>query len=200
MKLLMSGFEPFDGLKENPSQQMIDYLNSLDVKSLGFSVSQFKGIVLPVSFSKSFSILKSEIDAFHPDFVICMGLAYNRSEITLERVAINIIDAEIPDNEGIQPKNKIILENESDGLFSPLPLNNMLMASRNVGVQASISNTAGTYTCNALLFEVLSYGKLKKCSAGFIHLPPTPEIKPQGPFLDFQKQTQSILAMISAIV
>ena len=149
MKILVSGFEAFDGLEINPSQQLVEALSDVET------------IVLPVTFKDSFDVLKNKIDEIKPDYVICTGLASIRDEITPERIAINLIEARIPDNSGAQPIGEKIIPDGPDGLFASLPIKNMAKACNDAGVNASVSNTAGTYVCNYLMYQVIDYGNQK---------------------------------------
>lgn len=165
-KILISGFEPFDKDNSNPSELM--------VRNLEGKLKNLSSIILPVSFKRSFPLLKNKIDEFRPDYVIAFGLASIRDKITIERVAINFVDARIPDNDGNQPRDKTIIPEGENAYFSDLPLNQI----ENHGIE--ISNTAGTYVCNSLMYELLHYGNQNKFKSGFIHLPPTKEIKPES--------------------
>ncbi len=175
--------------------QKLYFEDSLEIKDLSL-----RSVILPVSFARSFEVLKKEIDEFAPECVVAMGLAFSREEITVERVGINFLDAEIADNEGTQPRSQRLVDGAPDGWLSDLPLEKMVEACRAVGVKASISNTAGTFVCNALLYKMLSLGKIKKYRSGFVHLPPTAEIKPEGPFVDFQTQLLGVRSMLSVML
>jgi pyroglutamyl-peptidase len=153
--ILVTGFQPFDNDPINPSEELCMFL----------SEEGFKTSILPVTFN-CFSVLKSEIATHSPDIVICTGLAGIRKEITIERIAINLLDARIPDNEGNQPKNQLIQESGSDGIFTNLPLDIL---------DFEISNSAGTYVCNYVMYELLHNFK-DQLQGGFIHLPLTKEL------------------------
>ena len=180
-KILITGFEPFDGLDVNPSAQLLDYLNHY---KFDFELAT---ILLPVSFPGAFPLLKAKIDAFSPDVVIMTGLAKNRYEITPEKVAINFVNARNPDNEGNHPKMVKIDESGIDGLFSTLPLEEMINFAKTHSLPVSFSFTAGTYVCNDLFYKTLAYVQDKPIQAGFIHLPATEEILPNGAHLKKQK-------------
>lgn len=193
MKILISGFEAFDGLESNPSE---DLILELAKKKWDFMLYP---VVLPVSFKKAFRKLKKEIDKLRPDIVICVGLAYIRNEITLERVAINFAEARIPDNDGFQPVGEFIVAQAPDGLFSDLPINSMAQVCIDNKIKASISNTAGTYVCNALMYEVLLYGRSKKFKAGFIHIPPTSDIKKEKGTVEMDELIQAFHLMLNGL-
>jgi pyroglutamyl-peptidase len=126
-------------------------------------------VILPVSFNQAFEKLKIEIDGFEPDYVISLGLAGNRQKICLEKVAINLIHCDIPDNEGILLKDKPIIAGGDSAYFSTLPLNEMVELQTPYPVEMSLS--AGAYVCNYLMYRLLDYVKDTKVKAGFIHLP-----------------------------
>ncbi|MBY0518374.1 MAG: hypothetical protein K2P81_15800 [Bacteriovoracaceae bacterium] len=160
MKILVTGFEPFDGDSVNPSA---DFVNSLD--------SRFEKMILPVEFETCFKLIQERIEKLNPDYVIMFGLAKNRMEITLEKIGINWMDARIPDNRGYQPKAKKIVELGPDGIFTRLPIEKMI---EKAGA-GKISTTAGEYVCNYLMYRVLEANPNLK--AGFIHLPIRPDFK-----------------------
>lgn len=162
MKILVSGFEPFGGDHENPSMELLPWLES---RVLPF---ELKTVLLPVSFQNGYATLQKTINEFHPDIVIATGFAKNRTELTVEKIGINWLDARIPDNDGFQPMQTPIDPQGPDGLFARLPLSQMVAASISVGVPAKISTTAGEYVCNHVLYSLLSNNLKLKC--GFIHL------------------------------
>ncbi len=166
-KLLITGFAPFDKMSTNPSQEVIDLLPENP---------KLKKIILPVSFKNAFQELKKEIDHFRPEIIVLLGLASNRKLVSLERIAINIQDARIADNDNYQPKNLKININGHDGLFSTLPIQELLEKCQDNKMPVEISNTAGTYVCNDLMYKTLDYTMAKDYKAGFIHIPPTPHM------------------------
>lgn len=189
-RILISGFEPFDGLDINPSAQLLEYLSSY---KYDFELST---ILLPVSFPRAFPILKNKIEEVNPQFVIMTGLAKNRQEITPEKIAINFINARNPDNEGNHPKLQKIEENGIDGLFSTLPTEEMIAFAKTHHLPVSFSFTAGTYVCNDLFYKTLSYTQGTSIRAGFIHLPATEEILPEGNHLPKQKLFETFSALL----
>jgi len=169
MKILVSGFEPFDGDATNPSAELLTWLTA---RPLPFELHT---VLLPVTFSTAYIKLKSHILDQRPDVVVATGLAKKRAEITLERIAINCVDARIPDNEGVQMRDQKILNDGQDGIFSRLPLQAMLKASHEIGVPASLSSTAGEYVCNYVFYRMLHDFPGLRC--GFIHLPLDPQFE-----------------------
>ena len=193
MKILLSGFEAFGDFKVNPSEQLI---KSIVEQNLGLDL---KGLILPVSFKNSFSILKDEIDQYRPDFVVGVGLAGNRTEISIERVAINLIEARIPDIDGAQPIGESIIVGGNDGVFSSLPIKSMLASCQKVGIKCSISNSAGTYVCNELMYRLISYSKKMGYKGGFIHIPPTIEMNPNKAVMTLQEIVRGVTHMLRVL-
>ncbi|MGH1467381.1 MAG: pyroglutamyl-peptidase I [Bdellovibrionales bacterium] len=193
MKVLISGFEPFGGDKINPSQELIKKLKD---QTFAFEVL---GVVLPVSFENSFTVLKKHIDQFKPDYVVCTGLAKDRSGITIERIAVNVMEASIPDNDGYKPHGERIISNDSDGLFSTLPIDSILTQLKKAEIKSSISNTAGTYVCNSLMYKVLSYGKELGYRGGFIHLPPIPGMVEGDDVMGLNQITKSMVEIFKVL-
>ncbi len=163
-KVLISGFQPFGSHAENSSQIIAELFKEVDLP--GFEI---RAIILPVAFSSAFEQLKTEIEKFGPDYVLCLGLAGERTTITLERVAINLIHSKIPDNDGVVFLDEAIFQNGPAAYFSTLPLKVMRELKTTYPVEESY--TAGTYVCNYLMYQVLNYLKESDVKAGFIHLP-----------------------------
>lgn len=161
-KVLITGFEPFDGGAMNPSQELLTFL---DQQSFSFDL---KTQLLPVSFSKSLSVLDSVMSGFKPTHVVMTGFAHKRTELTIERIGINWVDARIPDNDGVILKNQKILETGPDGLFTRLPLEPMLEAASQY-VPVKISTSAGEYVCNYVLYSFLRL--YPDVPGTFIHIP-----------------------------
>jgi len=171
MKILITGFEPFDGQSINPS---LEILKSL--KDVYHDVSILK-LDVPTVFNQSIEKVCLAIDSWIPDVVIMLGQAGGRKEISIERVSINIDDASIPDNRGIKPLDSIIREDGEPAYFSSLPIKKLVNALRENNIPAGISNSAGTYVCNHLMYGVLHHIHMKNLNikAGFIHVPFTHE-------------------------
>ena len=167
MKVLVIGFEPFGGEKVNPALEAIKGLPS---EIHGAEVSWLE---VPTVFHKSAQVLEEEMSCYQPDFVLCIGQAGGRSSLTPERVAINQDDARIPDNEGNQPIDLPIRPDGAPAYFSSLPIKAMVQAIKKEGLPASVSNTAGTFVCNHLMYQALYLAEKKfpHVKAGFMHIP-----------------------------
>ena len=164
MKILLTAFTPFDGEKINPALEAMklvkDRLGNLEVVK----------IEVPTVFRKSIQVVTEAIEKEKPDFVLSIGQAGGREGITPERVAINIDDARIPDNEGNQPVDEPIFPDGANAYFSTLPVKAMVEAIRREGLPSSLSNSAGTYVCNHLMYGVLYFLNKNDCQVGNGHL------------------------------
>ena len=190
-KLLITGFDPFGGEKVNPSWEA--------VKSLPDVVGDFRlhKLQLPTVFGRGAQQLIEEAETFRPDVILCIGQAGGRAAVTPERVAINVRSANIPDNEGNQPREEAIVKGGADGLFATVPVANMTEAIKAVGLPAAISNTAGTFVCNELLYRLLHRYQGSTVRIGFVHVPYLPA---QGtPNLLLEEMVKALTAAISAI-
>jgi len=171
MKLLLTAFSPFGGEKINPSLEAVKLVKD---KILETDIIKLE---VPTVFGKSIKIVADAIEKEKPDYVLCIGQAGGRYGITPERVAINIDDARIPDNEGNQPIDRPIFADGEPAYFSNLPVKAMVEEIRKEGLPAGLSNSAGTYVCNHLMYGVLYTlsKKYKGVKGGFIHVPFIPE-------------------------
>lgn len=171
-KLLLTGYEPFLKFKTNPTQSAVE---SLDGKVIGDYI--ITGKVYPVAFGEINELIEQDIETVEPDAVVSLGLASGISSIHLERIAINTIDGR-EDNTGFKPNGEKIHENGADGIFSTLPLKRLEAALLRDNIPVNISNSAGTYLCNNLMYSELYYLKEKNLNipAGFVHVPPSHEI------------------------
>ena len=172
MKILVTGFEPFGGEAVNPAWEA--------VKLLPHHIGNNEIITaeIPVVRYRSLNMIADLIENVHPDAVISVGQAGGRKAISFERIGINCDDyPSFGDNEGNAPVDEEIVEDGPDAYFAALPVRKMMEACRAAGVEAEISNSAGTYVCNHVLYGVRNY-----CSenhpgiiSGFIHVPFLPE-------------------------
>ena len=177
MKILVTGFEPFNGGCINPSEQIVHRLTA------PVGVKLIKKI-LPVEFKKTTILLQKLFFEYEPDIVLSIGQAGGRAEISVERVAINLDSVKssngskiLPDNAGDIPVDEEIEANGAAAYFSTLPIWEIVEAIQTKGILAAVSNTAGTYVCNHVMYEnlYLASTHYPKMKTGFIHVPFLPE-------------------------
>ncbi|OCA82426.1 pyroglutamyl-peptidase I [Bacillus sp. FJAT-27225] len=175
-KLLLTGFEPFLGFPINPTERIVSALN-------GQTIGDYKivGLLLPVDFSSAPNRIVEEVRGLGPDAVISLGLAAGRNALTPERIAINCRDG-APDNKGVALEDAPIAEGGPDGYFSSLPIRTMVNVLKENGYPAEISNSAGTYLCNNVMYSVLHELTVsgRTIPAGFIHIPASHELAISG--------------------
>jgi pyroglutamyl-peptidase len=171
-KLLLTGYEPF---LDNPINPTAEIVKALDGKTIGNY--QIIGKVLPVDFKNTAEVAYTYFDEVNPDVVISLGLAAGRNRITPERIAINCNDG-APDNTGYTPKDDPIAEDGPDGYFTTLPVRRFVEVLQESGYPAEISNTAGTYLCNNIMYNMLHKitKENKEVRSGFIHIPASHEL------------------------
>jgi len=197
MKVLLTAFDPFGGEKVNPALEAVKLVNVT-------SVSMEK-LEVPTVFHKAIDRVAERIKEVEPDVVLAIGQAGGRFDITVERVAINIDDARIPDNEGNQPIDVPIVAGAPPAYFSTLPIKAMVEAIRKAGIPATVSNTAGTFVCNHLMYGILhTLAALDRpVRGGFIHVPFVPGqviAKPFVPSMALADITRAIEVAIAAII
>ena len=199
MKILITGFDPFGGESINPALEA--------VKKLPDTIEGAEVIKLeiPTVFRKSLEKIEENIEKHNPDVVISIGQAGGRFGITPERVAINVDDARIPDNETNQPIDLPIFEDGDAAYFSTLPIKAMVKEMRENGIPSSVSNTAGTFVCNHVMYGVLymTSNRYPNIKAGFIHVPYIPSqvvTKPNQPSMSTEDITKGLELCIKAIV
>ena len=172
--VLLTGFEPFGGQPLNPSWLIASALQRRQVAG-----HRVLAAPLPTVFGASLARLHALLDEHRPALVVCLGLAAGRSALSIERVAINVDDARIPDNAGAQPVDTPVVAAAPTAYFSTLPIKAMRQAIAGAGVPAEISQTAGTFVCNHVFFGLmhrLATGRgLSGTRGGFIHVPMLPE-------------------------
>ena len=198
MRILISGFEPFGGESINPSFEAVKLLPD------SIHGCEIVKLELPCVFYKSIDKLEHAVRTHKPDVVLCVGQAGGRFGITPERVAINMDDARIPDNAGNQPVDTPIFEGGESAYFATIPIKAMVEAMHKAGVPAAVSNTAGTYVCNHIMYGLLhklatipEFGGIR---GGFIHVPfTTAQVidKPDKPSLSTEQISKGLLACIT---
>ena len=199
MKILVTGFDPFGGEKVNPALEA--------VKSLPSEIhgAEIHWVEIPTVFYKAAEVLETAIVRFQPDAVLCIGQAGGRASLTPERVAINQDDARIPDNQGNQPIDTPIRQDGQAAYFSTLPIKAMVQAIKEEGLPATVSNTAGTFVCNHLMYQALYLAdkKFPHMKSGFMHIPYMTEQvvnKPNTASMNLTDIVRGIEAAIGAIV
>lgn len=170
--ILLAGFEPFGGDALNPSQEIA---RVLDGETIG--AHRVVGAVLPVAFATAPPMLDALIERHRPALVLALGLAGGRGELSFERVAVNLIDARIPDNDGAQPIDEAVIDDAPPAYFSTLPLKAIVADLRARGIPAGLSLSAGTFVCNAVFFALAHRLATQhpRMRSGFVHVPWLPE-------------------------
>ncbi|PEY43876.1 pyroglutamyl-peptidase I [Bacillus cereus] len=171
-RVVVTGFEPFGGEEMNPAWEVAKRLD-------GQVIGDYKIISkqVPTVFHKSLQVLQSYMEEIEPALVICIGQAGGRPDITVERVAINVDDARIPDNEGNQPVDAPVVAEGPVAYWSTLPMKAIVKKLREEGIPASVSQTAGTFVCNHLFYGLMHMlaKSENEVRGGFIHIPFLPE-------------------------
>lgn len=190
-KLLITGFDPFGGESINPSWEAVRLLP----KTIGdFELCKLQ---IPTVFTLAAETVLKKAEEIHPDVIICVGQAGGRAAVTPERIGINIRDARITDNAGAAPKDEPIVPGGPDGYFSTLPVKAMIAAINKAGLPGAISNSAGTFVCNDVLYTLLHHYRGTSIRCGFIHVPFLPQ---QGtPSLALEDTAKALEAAITAL-
>ena len=167
MKILITGFDPFGGEPVNPALEAVKLMKD---EIAGAKIIKLE---IPTVFRKSVEKIHEMIKAEQPDVVLSIGQAGGRFGVTPERVAINVDDARIKDNEGNQPVDTPIFTDGEAAYFSNLPVKAMVEAIKNKGLPSTLSNSAGTFVCNHVMYGVLYYihKEFPNVRGGFIHVP-----------------------------
>ena len=168
--VLLTGFEPFNGASINPAWEAVRALK-------GWSGDDFlvEVLQLPCVFGFANRVLAGAIDEIKPDVVIAVGQAGGRADLTVERVAINVDDAPILDNDRQQPLDAPIVAGGPAAYFATLPIKAIVGAMRERGLKASVSQTAGTFVCNHVFYGLMHHIDGTAVRGGFIHVPYLPE-------------------------
>lgn len=193
-RLLITGFDAFGGDALNPSwlavEQLPEQIGDYDLHKLRISTR----------FGYAAQQILEAADTIQPELILSVGLAGGRDSITPERIAVNIRDARIPDNGGFQPQGTPVDPQGPAAYFSTVPVEKMAAAIRDAQIPASVSNTAGTFVCNDVLYTLLRHYADTNVRVGFIHVPRTPALGSPALPLDtiVQGLTQAILACSEA--
>ncbi|MDI9217330.1 pyroglutamyl-peptidase I [Clostridium tertium] len=199
MKILITGFDPFGGENINPALEAVKKLPDTILDN------EIIKLEIPTVFRKSLETIEENIIKHNPDVVISVGQAGGRFGVTPERVAINIDDARIKDNEGNQPIDISIFEDGEAAYFSNLPIKAMVKEMMDNEIPASVSNTAGTFVCNHVMYGILYLidKKYPNIRGGFIHVPYIPSqvtTKPNMPSMSIEDISKGLEFSIKAII
>jgi pyroglutamyl-peptidase len=160
-KVLLTGFEPFGNATSNPSGEIVRQISGDNIVTA----------ILPVAYAQSAERLLSLIEEHKPDVVICLGQAEGRTAITPERIAINLDDARLADNQGVLRNDVKILEDGPDAYFSTLPVNDIVAAIKAQGIPAAVSLSAGAFLCNHVFYVAQNKFAGSDVRSGFVHVP-----------------------------
>lgn len=199
MKILLTAFDPFGGEPVNPAQEAVAAVSDT------VAGAEIVKCVVPTVFGKSIDTVYAAMKKENPDVTFCIGQAGGRVGLTPERVAINLDDARIEDNEGNQPFDKVIREDGENAYFTSLPVKAMVSKIKEAGIPASISYSAGTFVCNHLMYGVLYHisREFPGMKGGFMHVPFLHEQvlnRANTPSLSKDDIVKGIEAAITAIV
>ncbi|MBZ5875555.1 pyroglutamyl-peptidase I [Chromohalobacter israelensis] len=200
MKALVSGFESFGNNIKNPTKELIHKVQEKKLDGV-----EIKTALLPVEYDNCFYYLKKEIESFKPDIIISCGLYANRSAISIERLGINIKDTmsedPIPDNRGYAPTDETIDVMGPDAIFTNLPYRKIVNQLIKKKIPAHISNSAGTYICNNIMYETLNFTRKKGLNTrvGFIHFPADTDMAIENPHMPSLPIEVMLKALVIAI-
>jgi pyroglutamyl-peptidase len=185
MRILLTGFEPFGNATSNPSAEIVKQISMENVFTA----------ILPVAYTKSAEHLLALIAEHNPDVVICLGQAEGRTQITPEKVAINLDDARLADNEGVLRSDVKILEGGPDAYFSTLPIKEIVEAIKAKGVPAAVSLSAGAFLCNHVFYVAQNKFAGTHVRSGFVHVPLMDSQAPEFPGLPTMPLDQMVIAV-----
>lgn len=199
MKILVSGFDPFGGETVNPAYEAVKLLPGM------ISGAEIIKSEMPTVFHKASDFIEKIVEEEDPDVILCIGQAGGRYGLTPERVAINVDDARIPDNEGNQPIDVPVREDGPAAYFSSLPVKAMVQKMKEADIPSSVSNSAGTFVCNHIMYQILYLidQKYPDKMGGFVHCPFIPEQvidKQNQPSMNLNDIVKGLEAGIDAIV
>ncbi len=198
MKILLTAFDPFGGESINPAQEVAAALPER------IGGAEIVKLWIPTVFDKAAEMTARAMDELRPDAVVSLGQAGGRKAVTPERIAINWMDARIPDNAGHQPKEQFIEAGGPDGCFSTLPVETMAAAIREIGLPGEVSLSAGSFVCNEVMYRVLRHAArtMSGTICGFIHIPFLPEQvreKPDMPCLSLEDMVRALTAALEVV-
>ena len=183
--VLLTGFEPFGTATSNPSGEIVKQISGDNIVTA----------ILPVAYTQSAQQLLDLITQHNPDVVICLGQAEGRTSITPEKVAINLDDARLADNEGVMRNDVKIMDDGPDAYFSTLPINTMVDAIKAQGIPAAVSLSAGAFLCNHVFYVTQNKFAGTKVRSGFVHVPLMDSQAPEFPGLPTMPLDQMVTAV-----
>lgn len=192
MRILLTGFEPFGNATSNPSAEIVKQISMENVFTA----------ILPVAYTKSAEHLLALIAEHNPDVVICLGQAEGRTQITPEKVAINLDDARLADNEGVLRSDVKILEGGPDAYFSTLPVKEIVEAIKNAGIPAAVSLSAGAFLCNHVFYVAQNKFAGTHVRSGFMHVPLMDSQAPEFlglPTMPLDQMVTAVRAMLEVL-
>ncbi len=190
-KLLITGFDPFGGETVNPSWEAVKMLPDV----VGDYV--LCKLEIPTVFGLAGEKVLAQAEAFQPDVILCIGQAGGRAAVTPERIAVNIRDARIADNAGQQPKGEFVVADGPAAFFATVPVVKMAENIGRLGIPATVSNSAGAFVCNDVLYTLLHRFAGTDVRVGFIHIPYLPQ---QGtPSLPLEDAVRALMAAIEVL-
>lgn len=176
LRVLLTGFEPFGGSPVNPSQQLVARLSRARVPGLHLHAA-----VLPVvggeGAGSAWAALRSALSQVNPHAVVCFGEAHTRSAVSIERIAVNLLDYRVADNAGARVVDQPVVPGAPAAHMATLPVREMMQCVQAAGVPCELSLSAGTFLCNEIMYRVLEHAARERMPfyAGFVHLPQLPE-------------------------
>ena len=192
MRILLTGFEPFGKASSNPSGEIVKQISGDNIVTA----------ILPVAYAKSAERLLVLIEEHNPDVVICLGQAEGRTQITPERIAINLDDARLADNEGIMRNEVPIVLDGPVAYESTLPIKEIVKAINVAGVPAAVSLSAGAFLCNHVFYVAQDHFKGTKVRSGFVHVPLMDEQAgefPGLPTMPLEQMVTAVRAMLEVL-
>jgi pyroglutamyl-peptidase len=198
-QLLLTGFEAFGGEAVNPSWDVALALHGAQI-----GAARVVAVQLPCVFATALPALQAALDAQQPRWVLALGLAGSRSAISIERVAVNLVDARIPDNAGAQPVDQPVVTGGPAAYFTGLPAKALVAQLQQAGLAAELSHSAGSFVCNQVFYGLMhTLHSRPGVVGGFIHLPPLPAQAAQHPLtrtMALADQVRGLRRVIEAVV
>ncbi len=196
--ILVTAFEPFGGSPLNPTIEILRILGTLPC-ALGRRVFATLPVVSGTGPTSAWAALKRALEEFAPDAVVALGESARADQLNFERVALNLLDARIPDNAGVQITDARVIDGAADAHFATIPLREMLAACASEGVAAQLSLSAGTFLCNEVMFRLLEHGTPRV--SGFLHVPQLPEQAQArgGPSMEAETSARGVHAALEVL-